>query len=227
MRLADKTTIVTGGAPGIGRAIARQYAVQGANVIIADIRDTPIEGGEPTSDLTETSNGRVHFVHTDVARWSDIDSLVKETIDRYGRLDVLVNNAAIYTGTRLTETTEEHWDRVMAVNLRGVFLCCKRAVQQMLQQDIVNEVRGKIVNFSSQHGMVSCPGDFPYGVSKSGVVYMTRQIAADYAADHIICNAIAPGKILTGRTDSASISDPVLDYARVRTPYPDWGNRKM
>ena len=219
MKLADKTAIVTGAASGIGRAIARAFAAEGARVVIADLRDTPVEGGKPTTDLIEADGGQVQFIRTDAANWGDIDSLVTETANLHGRIDVMVNNAAVYTGTRLTETTEEEWDRVMAVNLRGVFLCCKRAVEQMLEQDIVKEVRGRIVNISSQHGMVSCPGDFPYGVSKSGVVYMTRQIAADYASDHIVCNAIAPGKILTGRKDPESISDSVLDYARSRTPY--------
>jgi glucose 1-dehydrogenase len=128
----------------------------------------------------------------------------------------MVNNAAIYTGTDLLATSQDDWDRVMAVNLRGVFNGCKRAVQQMLTQEPIAEARGRIVNISSQHGMIACPGDIAYGVSKAGTVYITRQIANDYAAQGIVCNAVAPGKILTGRTDA--IDEASLHYARSRTP---------
>ena len=138
----------------------------------------------------------------------------------------MVNNAAISTGQRLTETGEADWDRVMAVNLKCVFFGCKRAVQQMLTQDAHgspgNEVRGRIVNISSQHGMISSPDDLAYGVSKAGVVYITRQIACDYAKEGIVCNAVAPGKILTGKGGKA-IEPETLDYARRRTPLPRLG----
>ncbi|TGR35860.1 SDR family NAD(P)-dependent oxidoreductase, partial [Mesorhizobium sp. M8A.F.Ca.ET.198.01.1.1] len=93
--------------------------------------------------------------------WSAVDALVGATVDRFGRLDVMVNNAAIYTSTNLIATTPEQWNRVIGVNLTGFFYCNKRAVTQMLTQAPVNEVRGRIINISSQHGMVACPGDFP------------------------------------------------------------------
>lgn len=157
----------------------------------------------------------------DVSVWSDVDRVVSQTVARHGSLDIMVNNAAVYAGTALLETQEEDWDRVMAVNAKGVFFGCKRAVQQMLTQAIRNDARGRIVNISSQHGMVSCPGDIAYGVGKSAVVYMTRQIAADYADQHIVCNAVAPGKILTGRTDA--IDDASLAYSNARTPMPRLG----
>jgi glucose 1-dehydrogenase len=140
----------------------------------------------------------------------------------HGRLDVIVNNAATYTGTKLLDTTEEQWNRVMAVNLTGMFFGCKRAIQQMLKQEPLGEARGRIVNISSQHGMISSPGDCAYGVSKAGAVYLTRQVAADYAKDLIICNAVAPGKILTGKP--AIDSDPArLAYSKSRTPWPRLG----
>ena len=107
-------------------------------------------------------------------------------------------------------------------NLSGMFFGCKRAVQQMLTQEPVNEVRGRIVNISSQHGMVASPGDFPYGVSKGGTVQLTRQIAVDHARDLIVCNAVAPGKIITGKPGAAN--DPqALDYSQRRTPWPRLG----
>ena len=110
----------------------------------------------------------------------------------------------------------------MAVNLKGVFFGCKAAVQQMLKQEPRREVRGRIVNISSQHGMIASPNHLAYGVSKAGVVYMTRQIATDYAKDGIVCNAIAPGKILTNMGDHIPTEDQ-LAYATSRTPWPRLG----
>jgi NAD(P)-dependent dehydrogenase (short-subunit alcohol dehydrogenase family) len=134
----------------------------------------------------------------------------------------MVNNAAIYTSTSLVDTSEEEWRRVMAVNVDGVFFGCKRAVQQMQLQEVRGETRGRIINLSSQHGMVASPGDPAYGVSKAAVAHLTRQVAVDYAKDRIACNAIAPGKILTGRTDIA-IAPDMLAYATTRTPWPRLG----
>lgn len=221
-RLADRTAIVTGASSGIGRAIARRFAEEGARVVIADVREEPVEGGEPTRKLIETAGGEALFMNTDVSEWAQVDALVSETVSRYGRLDVLVNNAAIYSSTPLTETSEEDWDRVLDVNLKGAFLCAKRAVQQMLTQEIVNETRGRIVNVSSQHGMVCAPSDIAYGVSKAGVAYLTRQIAVDYARHHIVCNAVAPGKILTGKGGPA-VDPKALAYSEQRTPMPRLG----
>ena len=223
MSLLDgKVAIVTGAASGIGRAIALTFASEGAMVVVADTREDPIEGGESTVAEIRRQGQRALFWPTDVALWADIDRLVGETAAMHGRLDIMVNNAAIYTGTRLTETTEEQWNRVMAVNLTGMFFGCKRAVQQMLTQEPVKEARGRIVNISSQHGMVAAPGDCAYGVSKAGAVYLTRQIAADYAKDLIVCNAVAPGKILTGKPTIDS--DPArLAYSHSRTPWPRLG----
>ncbi len=215
-RLADRVCIVTGAASGIGRAIARRFAAEGAQVVILDPRSEPIEGGESTVDLITESGGQAERLDVDVSNWDALDAAVSETVERFGALHVMVNNAAIYTGTDLLATTSDDWDRVMAVNLRGVFNGCKRAVMQMLAQEPIGEARGRIINISSQHGMIACPGDIAYGVSKAGTVYITRQVAHDYAARGIVCNAVAPGKILTGRTDA--IDEASLEYARSRTP---------
>jgi len=214
--LANRVCMVSGAASGIGRAIAHRFAAEGARIIILDPRDDPIEGGETTVELIRRAGGEARALAVDVSSWEQVDKAVSETVAEYGRLDVMVNNAAIYTGTDLLHTSQADWDRVMAVNLRGVFNGCKRAVQQMLTQQPVAEARGRIVNISSQHGMIACPGDIAYGVSKAGTVYITRQIAADYAARGIVCNAVAPGKILTGRTDA--IDEASLRYSRLRTP---------
>jgi NAD(P)-dependent dehydrogenase (short-subunit alcohol dehydrogenase family) len=220
--MAGKTTIVTGASSGIGRAIALLFSAEGANVVIADVTPHPREGGKSTEELANKFGGTAIFRRTDVSHWVDVDAAVTETVERFGRLDVMVNNAAIALGESLLATTEADWQKVMTVNLTGVFFGCKRAVQQMLRQDIVSEARGRIVNISSQHGMISAPEDFAYGVSKSGVVYMTRQVAADYAKQHIICNAVAPGKILTGKTGPA-MEPRWLEYSESRTPMPRLG----
>ena len=219
--LDGKVAVVTGASSGLGRKIAQRFAEEGAAVGLADVRDTPIEGGETTLDLIGKAGGRAFHQKTDVASWADIDRLVAETVRRFGRLDIMVNNAMVWCGTPLAETSEEDWNRVMGVNLNGMFLGCKRAVQQMLTQEPRNEVRGRIVNITSQHGMVASPGDVSYGVSKAGGVYLTRQIAVDYAKDLIVCNAVAPGKIITVKTYD---SNPVmLDNVRRRAPSPRLG----
>ena len=208
MRLKDRVAIVTGGASGIGRAIACRFAEEGARVIVADVTTEPREGGEPTHDLIAAAGGTACFTPTDVSKWDEVDALIGATVARFGRLDVMVNNAAIFAGKPLLEEDEAGWDRIMAVNLKGVFFGCKRAVQQMLEQEPLGQppgeeprdVLGRIVNLSSQHGMICA-----------------RQIAADYAKRGIVCNAVAPGKILTGKTGRAQ-SPEVLARAQARTP---------
>ena len=222
MRLKDHTVIVTGAASGIGRAIAIRFASEGAYVLLADLTEETRGGGATTLNVIQSAGGNADFLSADVSDWDDVRALVARAVSRHERLDVIVNNAAIGVGGRLTETSEANWDRTMAVNLKGVFFGCKAAAQQMLTQEPRGEVRGRIVNISSQHGMIASPNHFAYGVSKAGVVYMTRQIAADYAKDGIVCNAIAPGKILTNMDDQTPTEEQ-LAYATSRTPWPRLG----
>ncbi|NLS07062.1 SDR family oxidoreductase [Rhizobium sp. P32RR-XVIII] len=222
MRLRNKTVIITGASSGIGRAIATRFCEEGANIVAVDITREVVEGGVPVIEALNAISQKAIFMQADIARADDVERVFAESKARFGRLDVLVNNAAIHAPTPLADTEETDWDRVMDVNLKGAFLCSRAAVRVMLKQEIVNEARGRIINISSQHGMVSAPSDLAYGVSKAGLVYMTKQIAADYAADSIICNAVAPGKILTGKTGRAVLPE-MLDYSRRRTPMPRLG----
>ncbi|MDP9897978.1 SDR family NAD(P)-dependent oxidoreductase [Variovorax ginsengisoli] len=221
-RMQGHICIVTGAASGIGRAIARLLARHGATVVIADIGTEVIEGGEPTAELIASEGGSAEFVRTDVADSAQVDALVAGTVARHGRLDLLVNNACIRHARPLLELDEADWQRVLDVNLGGVYRCCRAAVRQMVTQDATDEVRGRIVNLSSQHGMIAAPGDLAYGTSKAGIAYLTRQVATDYAAQGIVCNAVAPGKIQTGAGGRA-VDPHVLERAHRRTPWPRLG----
>jgi NAD(P)-dependent dehydrogenase (short-subunit alcohol dehydrogenase family) len=221
-RLAGRTALITGASSGIGRAIAHAFAREGAIVVILDIARSPREGGEPTHEWLAREGYPVRFLEGDVRLEPTAEAAVTKTVAEFGRLDVVVNDAAISTGTSLTETSLAQWERVMAVNVTGVFLLCRAAVRQMLTQPPRGDARGRIVNISSQHGMIAAPGDCAYGVSKSAIVYLTRQIAADYAKDGILCNAVAPGKILTGKS-GAAVDPARLAYSHARTPLPRLG----
>jgi NAD(P)-dependent dehydrogenase (short-subunit alcohol dehydrogenase family) len=223
-RLADKTIVVTGGSSGLGRAMSLAFAAEGADVVIGDVRQDPREGGTPTDALIRGRGGRALFVEGSAAKWEDIDALVCAAVERSGRLDVIVNSAIIAGrfSKGLLETSEDDWDVMLGLGLRGVFLCCKRAVQQMIDQEERAECRGRIINVSSQHGMVGTPDHVAYCAVKGGIVNMTRQIAVDFARRGIIVNAIAPGKILTSPLDEPD-SQEILDYSYARTPFPRLG----
>ena len=223
-RLAGKSIVVTGGSSGLGRAMALRFATEGADVVVGDVREDPREGGRGTADLIAERGGRGAFVRADAASAADIDLLVRTAVERSGRLDVIVPNA-ILAGRHskgLLETDGDDWDAIMAVGLRGVFLACKRAVQQMLTQEPVGDARGRIITISSQHGMVGPPGHVAYAAAKGGVVNLTRQVAVDFGPRGIICNAIAPGKILTAPADQPDTPE-TLEYSHARTPFPRLG----
>ena len=216
-RLDGKTALITGASSGIGRAIAHKFAEEGATLLLMDVTETVREGGEPTHEIL-----KVPFFQGDVSSEADAEEAVRRAAEPTGRLDILVNDAVFNIGGKLADTRLEDWNRTMAVNLTGVFLMCRAAIHQMQRQVIHNEVRGRIVNISSQHGMVAAPEAAAYGASKAGVVYLTRQVAVDYAKEGIVCNAVAPGKILTGKTGRA-VEQRWLDYSHARTPLPRLG----
>jgi NAD(P)-dependent dehydrogenase (short-subunit alcohol dehydrogenase family) len=217
----SRSAVVTGAASGIGRAIAIRLAADGFDVVCGDVREDPITGGEPTERLIAEAGGSAVHVAADVSRPTDCERLVATAVERAGALDVVVNNAAIAGrhSRPLVETQDEDFDAIMAVNLRGPFMLCRAAVRQMLAQPLRGEVRGRIVNITSQHGMVGCPGHFSYAVSKGGLVQMTRQVAVEHGADGILVNAVAPGKIVTGTPGDLSADEAGLAYVRSRTPF--------
>ncbi len=213
--------IVTGSSNGIGRAIAIRLASDGFPILLADVQRGPRDDGEPTDVRIIRQGGQCEFVAADVSSAQACEELAGLAARRYGRLNVLVNNAVLAGphSKPLIETTDADWDAMMAVNLRGPFMLCRAAVRQMLGQEPREAVRGRIINITSQHGMVGVPGRFAYAVGKGGLVQMTRQIAVEHGRDGIICNAVAPGKILTGAPGDLAADPASAAYIRSRTPF--------
>jgi NAD(P)-dependent dehydrogenase (short-subunit alcohol dehydrogenase family) len=219
--MSERSAVVTGASSGIGRAISLRLADDGFHVLLADLRRDPITGGEPTEAVVRERGGSAEYVQADISDPDQCQRLVETAVERTGSLDLLVNNAVLAGAHSrpLLDTEPEDWDAMMAVNLRGPYLLCRAAVRQMLTQPLDGDARGRIINITSQHGMVGCPGHFTYSVGKGGLVQMTRQIAVDYGRDGILCNAVAPGKIVTGTPGDLSADESGLAYVRSRTPF--------
>ena len=191
MRLTDKVVIVTGGAKGIGRAYSLGVAAEGARVVVADVADS-----KPTVKEIEARGGQALGVECDVSREADTQRVATETLARFARIDVLVNNAAMYGTLKrrpFMEIPVDEWDRVMAVNLRGLFLCARAVFPAMKAQG-----KGKIVNISSSTFFKGVPDYIHYTTSKGGVVGFTRSLARELGDFGIRVNAIAPGFTLSG-----------------------------
>ena len=166
--------------------MAIRFALEGARVVVADVNVRPKwapEGDDPTVDVIERSGGAALYVNADVTRPEDVHHLLGTAVGWTGRLDVVVNNAGVFGSSSILDTTDEEWERYMALNLTSQFLVCRRAVELMVSQEPRLGVRGRIVNVSSQLGMTGPPGRCAYAVSKAGVAQLTRQLAVDYARD--------------------------------------------
>ena len=196
-RLADSTALVTGASSGIGRAIALRFATEGADVVVADIREDPRESGDPTHDRIEAENDqRAEFVETDVSQIDDIEAAVRTATDTLGGLDVMVNNAGVFTASTPIETVdEEDYDRLMDINLKGVYFGSKLAADEMRAAG-----GGSIVNLSSVAGLVGYSGASTYCASKGGITNLTRELALELGPDGVRVNAINPGVIETAMT---------------------------
>jgi|GraSoiStandDraft_16_1057320.scaffolds.fasta_scaffold04352_2 NAD(P)-dependent dehydrogenase (short-subunit alcohol dehydrogenase family) len=192
MRLKDRVAIVTGGGAGIGEAIAWRYAQEGARVVVAEV--TP-ERGRSSVNAIEKAGGEAVFVPTDVSREEQVQEMVETTLRRFGRIDILVNNAAIlitHGETRAHELSNEVWNRTINTNLRGYWLCAKYAIPSMLSQGA-----GVIIFVASRTGIRGFTRLAAYSASKGGVLALMRSVAADYARDGIRVNAIVPGTMNT------------------------------
>jgi len=184
-KLTGKRALITGAASGIGRATAELFAREGAAVAVVDVDEV---GGRAVAQAIEGEGGRAIFVHCDVTRAADCQRAVQETVDKLGGLDVLFNNAGIIRRATVIDTTEGEWDRVMAVNVKSIFLLSKYAVPVMARAG-----GGAIINTSSGWGLVGGRNAVSYCASKGAVVNMTRAMALDHGAENIRVNCVCPG----------------------------------
>lgn len=216
--LLDKVALVTGAGSGIGRAAAIAFAREGCRVVVSDIN--PVTGTDTTKQIV-TSGGSAKFIPADVVDVSQVKSLIKATVDLYGRLDCAHNNAGVEGDTTpFHEYPEKIWDRVISVNLKGVWLCMKFEIEQMLRQG-----EGAIVNTSSGAGLVGTSnGSCAYNASKHGIIGLTRTAALEYALRGIRVNAVCPGAIKTPMAERLLGENPdMMAKTAGRIPVGRWG----
>lgn len=207
-RLSEKVAIITGAARGIGKVAAKLFAEEGAKVVIADI---DVEGGFQTAKDIRAVGGQVFFQQTDVTDAAQVERLIQAAVESFGRLDILYNNAALNHFAQVVDTTEEDWDRVMMVNVKSIFLCCKYAVPVMKACG-----GGSIINTGSAASLVGLRNLAVYTASKGAVLQLTRNMALDYAKDGIRVNALCPGVTATEMTEQVIEADPDPVAARER-----------
>jgi NAD(P)-dependent dehydrogenase (short-subunit alcohol dehydrogenase family) len=188
--LRDKVALITGSASGQGRAAALLFGAHGARVMVADVND---DGSAETVRMLEERDAEGAAVHADVSRSLDVDAMVAAAVDRYGRLDVLYNNAAVQMSGRLVDCTDEDWDLTIATNLSAIFWACRAALPHLVDGE-----GGSIINTASTLGLIGSEGYAAYGAAKAGLVLLTKQIAVEYGPT-VRANVIAPGSIDTPR----------------------------
>jgi meso-butanediol dehydrogenase/(S,S)-butanediol dehydrogenase/diacetyl reductase len=207
-RLANKVAIITGAATGIGKAAALLFAQEGASVVIADIDEA---GGQGLVEQIKSGQGEAIFVKTDVTDREQVAHLIQATLQTFGQLNILYNNAAVNLFARLTSTSDEDWDWVMTANVKSVFLCSKAAIP-ILQAN----GGGVIINTASAAAIVGLRNLAVYTASKGAVLQLTKNMALDYAADNIRVNALCPGVTATEMTLKVIESSPDPAAARKR-----------
>ena len=194
MELKDRVVLVTGGARGIGKAIAENFAKRGAHLVIADIS---LGSAEETAREISATGVRTLALGLDVSKSDDVTAAFERIMKEFGRIDVVINNAGITKDGLILRMKEEDWDAVININLKGVFLCAKEAVKLMVKQRY-----GRIVNIASVVAFMGNPGQANYSASKAGIVGLTKTIAKEYASRGVTVNAVAPGFIATAMTDA-------------------------
>ncbi len=214
MKLAHRTAIITGSGSGIGKTTALLFSDEGANVVVADI-DT--EAGNGTVERIREQGGNAAFVRTDVSKTADVRNMVHFAVSSYTRIDILVNVAGVFTTGTAVDTSEQEWDRILGVNLIGVFLCTKYCVPEMEKTG-----GGSVVNIASEAGLVAIRNQVAYNVSKSGVVAFTKSSAVDFADKNIRINCVCPGRVFTPLVEKVvnSSKDPETTFRELSEDRP-------
>jgi NAD(P)-dependent dehydrogenase (short-subunit alcohol dehydrogenase family) len=211
-RLEDKVALITGGGSGIGKAAALLFSSEGARICISDIDSAR---GEETARLITSQGREALFVRADVSKAQDAQKMVNETIRKYNTLDILFNNAGISADLSILDTTEDDWDRMININLKGVFLGCKYALPHMIRSK-----RGSIINMSSVSGIMGSQNLAAYCASKGGVLMLTRAMACDLGPYGIRVNCICPSHIITPMVEGFISELPKSNVESVARRYP-------
>jgi NAD(P)-dependent dehydrogenase (short-subunit alcohol dehydrogenase family) len=207
MRLQGKVALVTGAASGIGAATAKRFAREGALVVVNDAR---VDGLEAVAAEVRAAGAKAVVVAGDVSKKADCERMVGEAVRTFGRLDILINNAGINRDAMAAKMTEEQWDAVLAVNLKGTFLCAQAALPGMRER-----AWGRVVNTSSI-GSLGNIGQANYAASKAGVIGLTKTLALEYARHGVTVNAVAPGPVMTAML--AGVPDPIKEKIIAQVP---------
>jgi len=215
MRLENKVVIITGAGSGIGKEAALLFAKEGAKVVVADVNEK--SGNETVAEIKK--NGEGFFAKLDVTNREQSKQMVKTILEKYGRIDVLINNAGIVQDALVLKMTEEQWDKVINVNLKGVFNCIQAVVEVM-----VNQGNGVIINASSIVGLNGNVGQTNYAATKAGLIGMTKTLAKELGKKGIRVNAVAPGFIMTPMT--SNVPEKILEMMREKTPLRRLGETK-
>ena len=189
----NRTAVVTGGARGIGKAIARKLAADGVHIVISDVM---ADAAEAAAKEMEALGVRALAVVADVSRIDDVETLIRKTVQEFGAVDFLVNNAGVTRDNLSIRMSEAEWDLVLGVNLKGTFLCSQAAAREMIKRRF-----GRIVNIASVSGIMGTAGQANYASSKAGIIALTKSMARELGSRNITVNAVAPGFILTEMTD--------------------------
>ncbi|MGQ0644383.1 MAG: 3-oxoacyl-[acyl-carrier-protein] reductase [Elusimicrobiota bacterium] len=197
MRLKDQVALITGGAQGIGRAIAETYAREGCKISICDVNEAAAQA--TADEIKRQFNVETFSTKVNVTVFEDCEKWVQATLDKLGRIDILVNNAGITKDNLVMRMTDAEWDSVVAVNLKGVFNCSKAVVRPLFKAR-----KGRIINIASIVGLMGNAGQVNYSATKGGVIAMSKTCAREFASRNVLVNAIAPGFIRTAMTDKLS-----------------------
>ncbi len=214
MELKDTVAIVTGGARGIGRGVAKALAREGVHVVVSDLPSLQVDM-EETAKVVEAEGAQSHVVPCDVTDWSQVSALQQAAVDRFGHVDILVNNAGVISVAPVVAMTEEQWDLVIDVNLKGTFLCSKAVAPHMMERK-----SGRIINMSSQAGKSGQAAVSHYCASKFGIVGFTQALAQELGPSNITVNAVCPGEVDTAMWREHLL--PALSMVGSSTPEEAW-----